>query len=253
MDIDLAGDAITIGNGWHGLEQAGGERFRWADNDARFHVAQLLPSAASVSLVVEPGPGVELKAFELFVLDERGERVAACKVRGKETVSFELPAGPPRVHRLTLRVENGGKLARGDDRVLNFRVFKIGVVPQLPEIVSPEVGVTVGSGWHPLETFNGASFRWAGNEAVLHAREVIAGAKLSLDVESGPGMNFAPFDLAIVDGAERPLTTITIGKRRIIEIPLEGEVSKLRLKVAGGGKPTPGDARIMNYRAFSLM
>lgn len=253
MDIDLAGDAITIGNGWHGLEQVGAERFRWADNDARFHVAQLLPSAADVSLVVEPGPGVELKAFELLVLNERGERVAACKVRGRETVSFELPAGPPCVHRLTLHIENGGKLARGDDRVLNFRVFKIGVVSQLPDIVAPDLGVRVGAGWHPLEKFNGAIFRWAGNQAVLQVPKPMSDAKICLDVESGPGMEFAPFDLAVADGSGRVLKTITIGKRQIIELPLEGGTSTLRLKAAREGRPTPGDARVMNYRAFSFM
>jgi hypothetical protein len=206
-----------------------------------------------VSLLIEPGPGVELKPFELMVLDERGERIAACKVRGKETIFFELPSVEPCVRRLTLHVENGGKLARGDERVLNFRVFKIGVAQRPPEIVPPESGVTVGAGWHPLETFNGATFRWAGNEAVLQAPKPTSGGKICLDVESGPGMEFAPFDLAVADGSGRVLKTITIGKRQIIELPLEGGTSTLRLKASREGKPMPGDARVMNYRAFSFM
>ena len=253
MDIYREGDPVALGTGWYAPEQVAGNSFRWVSNDARINVAQLLPAPTVVSFLLEPGPGVELKPFELLILDENAERLAACKVRGKETVSFELPAGVPTVRRLTLRVENGGKTVRGDERILNFRIFTIGVAARAIDIIHPHIGVTIGAGWYPLEKFNGATFRWAANEAVLHARAPIPEKKLRLDIEPGPGTGHAPFDLNVSDASNRLLTTITIGKRQIIELPFDESVSTLRLKVARDGKPTPGDPRVMNYRAFSVL
>jgi hypothetical protein len=253
MDIYREGDPVALGTGWYASERDANGTFRWVSNDARINVAQLVPAPTLVSFLIEPGPGVELKPFELLILDENAQRLAACKVRGKETVSFELPAAAPTVRKLTLRVENGGKLVRGDDRVLNFRIFTVSVLSRPMDIVHPQEGVTVGSGWYPLENFNGVTFRWAANEAVLHARTLTEEKKLRLEIEPGPGMGFAPFDLTVSDAANRLLATISVGKRQFIELPFNEGVSTLRLKVERDGKPAPNDPRIMNYRAFSFM
>ena len=67
------------------------------------------------------------------------------------------------------RVSAIGATAPNDARILNFRILRIAVARQAAEVVPVGSGYKVGTGWYPLETFNGESFRWVNNDAMLEA------------------------------------------------------------------------------------
>jgi hypothetical protein len=253
VDIVRQGDPIAlVGTGWYPFEMFGADSFRWVDNDAQMNVASLRSSPIKVSITLEPGPGVSLKPFELKVFNAASQLVAELKVAGKERLHFGLPAGEPTVHQLRLHVEGGGKSAVGDERILNFRVFKISVESTGGDIVRTGVGLTVGKGWYPLENFNGELFRWAGNESVVESRDPEKAGILELEIEPGPGVGYKPFVLTVLGEKNEKIAEIEVKTRQHFAIPLPNLPSdKLYFKVAGGGKPTPGDARILNFRAFA--
>ena len=254
MDVYRQGDPVALGSGWYPPESYRGEDFRWVNNDAQLNIAQLLPRSYAVSLAIEPGPGVGLKPFELKVLDADGDPIASLQVLGRQTVSFDVPPGPPKVHQFTLHLDGGGKSALRDERILNFRVFKLSVEPGKTDIVPIELGLKVGTGWYPLETFNEETFRWAGNEAVIEAPDPTKIPEIELDVEPGPGVDLKPFRLKVLDQGGMSIAEIDVKERQKIRFPQpEGNApAKYRLRAEGGGKVTVGDARIMNFRAFSI-
>ena len=254
MDIYRQGDPVALGSGWYPPESYRGEEFRWVNNDARVNVAQLLPRPYVVSLEVEPGPGVGLKPFELKVLDADHEPITSVQVLGRQTVSFEIAAGPPKVHELTLHLDGGGRAAVRDERILNFRTFKLSVKPAQTDIVPIQYGLKVGSGWYPLETFNEETFRWAGNEAVIEALDPSKISEIELDVEPGPGVDLKPFNLKVLDQGGSAIAEFHVKERQKIIFPQrEGNgPAQYRLRAEGGGKMAVGDARIMNFRAFSI-
>jgi hypothetical protein len=256
VDIFREGDPVALlGTGWFALESFKGDSFRWVSNDAKLHVARLRSCAYTVSLTLEPGPGLGSKPFDLSVRDDGSRELATLKIQGKQTVSFELPAGEPSVHKLTLHVDGGGRTALGDDRILNFRVFNITMAPGASDIILSNLGLKLGSGWYPIENFNGETFRWVGNEAIVEAQDPGKAKVVRLDVEPGPGVGFAPFKLSVATNDSAQASVIEISGRQEIAIPLPKthEASKVRLKVEGGGKAVPGDARILNFRAFALV
>ena len=193
-----------------------------------------------------------MKPFELRVLDSAGNTRSTLKVRGKERVSFELSPGEPGVDALLLRVDGGGKSSGHDQRILNFRIFNIAVVP-VSEILESGAGLTIGSGWHPLETYNGETFRWAGPEVFVEVQNPEKVGALQLDLEPGPGVSFDRFELSVFDTSGERVGTIEVRTRQHVTIPLPrtNDPAKLCLKVEGGGKAIPGDSRILTYRAFA--
>ncbi len=251
-DIFQPGDPVAlIGPAWFAAEEFRGEKFRWVGNDAHINVAQLTGAPYALTLDLEAGPGIGQIGFDLNVLDESGAKFATAKVLGRQTVEIELPAGKPWMHQFTLHVA-GGKTISGDARVLNYRVFKIAVVRRPSDVVRPGIGVTLGTGWHQLENFNNETFRWAENEAVIEARADDARPSVTLEVEPGPGVGLAPFVLRVLS-SEKVISEIRVSGRQKIEIPCpKGQTARLLLQVQGGGKPVRGDARIMNFRAFSV-
>jgi hypothetical protein len=252
-DIIPTTNDVALGSGWGRLEVHRGETFRWVSNDAIVYVATLRRVDHQVQLQLEPGPGVGLKPFNLQVLDGAENR-AKLSIRGRQPAVFVLPAGEPAVHALTLHTDDGGKSSPNDSRVLNFRVFKIAVSRLAGDVLPPGSGYKLGTGWHQLETFNGESFRWVNNDAVIEAS---ASAKhgLRLELEPGPGFDMKPFTLHVLDSTGKPLATSEVRTRQHVEIELPKKVTfptTLRLHVEGGGKTSPGDNRIMNFRVLEF-
>ena len=121
----------------------------------------------------------------------------------------------------------------------------------------PADGLLIGEGWYPYETFGGASFRWVQNDAELVvSRPGGQATTLSLEIEPGPGLGLQPFDLAILDGAGRTVATAPVRGRETVTVPLPiqpgAETQSFRLHVEGGGRPTPNDPRVLNFRVFAL-
>ena len=121
--VDIAARELEVGfgPGWHPVEESGGQRYRWASNDAALVVAG--GDDQPLTLAVEPGPGVGYQPFDLQVRDEEGRTLACCRVNGTSLATVPLPAptNGPRV--VTLHVDEGGRPAPNDSRILNFRVF----------------------------------------------------------------------------------------------------------------------------------
>jgi hypothetical protein len=119
-------DAILIGGGWHQLESQMQETFRWVENDAELIIPQSTGTRQTLSLEVEPGPGVGLQPFTLQVLDGEGHTVTTAEVKGREVVNVTLPVTQGQSAVFRLHVEGGGLPAPNDPRILNFRIFRFG-------------------------------------------------------------------------------------------------------------------------------
>lgn len=121
-DLVSVDDGLQFGPGWHPVEEWNGSRFRWAANDA---VLVVSPTAAaeSLTLAVEPGPGVGYRPFDLQLLDEDGKPLQRTSVTGASLATFQINHKAGRAQAFTLRANGGGLPASNDSRILNFRVF----------------------------------------------------------------------------------------------------------------------------------
>ena len=249
MDILTPANNTSLGSGWFPLETYRAESFRWVTNDAEVYAATLKRVKHYLNIHLEPGPGLNLKPFELLIA-ENGDTLQRVTVKGRQMISVELPAGEPAVRKLVLHIEGGGKAAPNDKRVLNFRVFKLTFIPATADVLAPELGAKLGSGWYPLETFNSETFRWAGEEAKIDVTQASAMKTLLLEIEPGPGVNSKPFTLRVLDDSGVQVSEAEIKTRQVIEIPLDRAPLTLTLHAEGGGKLIGSDKRVMNFRAF---
>jgi hypothetical protein len=250
----VTGNDVALGGGWDRLETYRGENFRWVNNDALIYIATLRRLDYQVQVQIEPGPGVGLRPFTLKAMTD-GELLADVPVKGRQQVSFTIPAGDPKVHALTLRTNDGGKPAPNDPRVLNFRIFKVAVSVLPGDVIPPKAGYRLGTGWYPIESFGGETFRWVNNDAMIEVTGATS-APLELEVEPGPGVELKPFNLVVLDGAGERLTTLSIKGRERIRIPMPADSKppiSIRLHVDGGGKTVSQDARVMNFRVFEYV
>ena len=124
-DDIVRGAGVELGSGWGVVETFRGETFRWVDNDAQIRLTGSEAGTAALSLVVGPGPGVGGKAFLLQVLDESGRQVAAVRVARQGVVKLSVPVEGGKRSEFRLHVDGGGRPAKNDPRILNFRVFEI--------------------------------------------------------------------------------------------------------------------------------
>ncbi len=248
MDILTPANNTSLGSGWFPLETYRAESFRWVTNDAEVSVAVFRNVRHYLNIHLEPGPGLNLKPFELLI-KESDETLARTTVRGRQMVSLELAPTEPTVRKLVLHVEGGGKAAPNDTRLLNFRVFKLTFVQAPVDVLPPELDAKLGSGWYPLETFNGETFRWAGEDAKLSVTDPAGAASMLLEVEPGPGVNSKPFVLRVLNDSGVQVTEAQVKTRQAVEIPLDGP-TVLTLHAEGGGKLIGSDKRIMNFRVF---
>jgi len=253
MDILTPANNSALGAGWFPLETYRAESFRWVTNDAEVLVAALRNLKHYLKILLEPGPGLDLKPFELLV-KEKNKTLARTTVKGRQTISIELHATVPMVRKLVLNVEGGGKPAPNDGRLLNFRVFKLSFIPALVDVLPPELSAKLGAGWYPLETFDGQTFRWAGNDAKFTITDPAGLKMLLLELEPGPGVNSRAFVLRVLDDSGVQITQAEVKTRQPVAIPLEGaEKGKsvsFTLHADGGGRRIGSDERIMNFRIF---
>lgn len=241
MDITVDGPVLALGRGWYPVETEQQQRFRWSSECSEFRLAVLDEAPYRLVLHLEPGPGVELKPFLLSVFDGDDKPLRRVQVVGRERVTLDLAAQKPGVHRFTLRSEGGGKRIANDPRSLEFRVFEFRAVRGELDIAPPAVRFL--KGWHPLETFNGETFRWVTNDAILSVPA--DQAPFDVQVESGPGLEYKRFPLQVRGNGDTSI--VTVERRSAVTIPGGGEYT---LHVDGGGKTSAGDPRVLNFRVF---
>ncbi|NOT63134.1 MAG: hypothetical protein HOP19_23240, partial [Acidobacteria bacterium] len=117
-EIFLAGSGITLGPNWQPAEKWAGETFRWVTNDAEIELA----ASGQLKLEIESGPGLDSQPFELQVLDLKDNLLTQALVEDRNPISLALPKGS---EHLKLHVASENKVAPGETRILNFRVFQI--------------------------------------------------------------------------------------------------------------------------------
>jgi hypothetical protein len=163
-------------------------------------------------------------------------------------------AGPRRVSVAFTKVQ---VLPNGDGRPVSARLsfigfdsFRAGI-----EIVRGD-GIRLGSDWGDLETFDGETFRWVENDAEIGITTATTGEiALELVVEPGPGVGRV-FLLRALDSTGRQVASALVNRRQTTKmfIPVEaGKTNEIRLHVDGGGKATPRDSRVLNFRVFRIV
>jgi hypothetical protein len=177
--------------------------------------------------------------------------------------SFAAPVPPGGgTRRITIAFDKLQELPGGDGRVVGARLNFIGFesAPSKESTASDVVrglNLQLGSGWGVLETFHNENFRWVANDAQFLISVNEAGnAEVSLVLESGPGLGGQPFVLHILDASGRQVSAEPVAKgRNTIRfiVPVEADKPNgFRLHVDGGGKATPNDPRILNFRVFEM-
>jgi len=133
-DVFDAGMEYRTGSGWHDLERAGGERFRWVSGGAQMAV-RMTDERHSLALIVEPGPALGFQPFDLVIRDASGNELGRERVNGVTFVDVPLPVAAGTLVTLTLDTEGGGKRVGNDPRELHFRVHACGTCVKKPEMV----------------------------------------------------------------------------------------------------------------------
>jgi len=250
MDIISDSPDIALGPGWFPVERADDTVFRWVENDAVLHVAALRPLRNTITIVVEPGPGVHLSPFVLAIQLADGTPLERVQVLGKQRVTFTLPPESPRLFSVHFHVDEGGHTSGADPRILNFRIFSI-TIDRTADVFPP--WATPVSGFYSLEQDGNRLFRWVRGDARI-ALAPAAQKMLRFEVESGPGFESKPFTLQVIDSSGAEIASEEVGSRSTVTVPLDrtrvGDT--LLLKAEGGGRVVPGDSRVMNFRVFGM-
>ena len=124
-DIFQAGMEYRLGPGWHELERAGAERFRWVSEQGQLAV-RITEQIRSLALVVEPGPGLGFQPFTLLIRDSSGQLIARAPVSGVTYLDVALPMPRGTLATLVFEPEGGTTRTSSDERVLSFRVYACG-------------------------------------------------------------------------------------------------------------------------------
>ncbi len=252
-DITGSDWQVALRGQWHALESHDGVSFRWARNNAQIIITTFVPVRRRVLLDLEPGPSVVASTFALKIFDSDGETLFDDIFVGRKTVEVSVVATRPTVQVLRLHAPNGGNPAWGQEtRILDFRVFSIRSEPEASDIAPIESACRTGRGWSPIEQWAGLRFRWVDNDARIIVEDSDA-ADLALDIEPGPGLGGEPLELVVTDNSLHVLAAFRLFGRDRVVIPLPARTARpceIVLHAAGGGKRTPGDDRILNFRVF---
>jgi hypothetical protein len=123
VGTDVFGPGVEYwGEGWWYREQAEGETFRWAAQDAEL-VVRPGAECGNLAMLAEPGPGVGGGSCVLRVRLPDGTVLGRAEIQGTSLVNIPLPRFAEPVARLFVGPEGGAKAAAGDSRILGFRVF----------------------------------------------------------------------------------------------------------------------------------
>jgi hypothetical protein len=257
-----AGDAVASGNGgtlslgsnWGQYETYHGESFRWVRNDAEI-VLGGGSGEARVAIACEGGPSLGRRTFPLFVLDASHRQVdhVVCSGAGRRTEML-LPSGAAPV-RYFLHVDGGGRPVRGEQRILNFRVFGLDDLrgAAAADVVDPRSGVRLGAGWYPVEHYKGQTFRWMDGDGQIFvgASGATRGA-LRLLLEVGPSVGAPSASLTVRDRRGAAVFVSVLKGRAAVTIPVQLEAGEnaFTLAIASANKPVPADRRRLNLRLF---
>jgi len=119
-------------------------------------------------------------------------------------------------------------------------------------------GVALGPGWGRLETHRGESFRWVSNDAILYVAMLRnVDHQVQLQIEPGPGVGLKPFKLNVLDADDgKQVADVAVKGRHTVSFTIPGgepRIHTLKMRTDDGGKSSPGDARVLNFRLFRIV
>lgn len=126
--------------------------------------------------------------------------------------------------------------------------------PASNDVVHSSDGVQLGSGWYPVEHYQGLMYRWATNDAEITACPNANNHTLAMLLEPGPGVGSNSFTLQ-VRGNHGDRTTATVTKLQYVKVTMPDSVSAetFVLHAQSNNLPTPHDKRILNFRALDIL
>jgi hypothetical protein len=177
---------------------------------------------------------------------ERAREVHATRaVAGRAAVrnawrQRKLPLGPPASTQRSARLQ---RLDRPAPTELS--------TPTAPD------GIFLARGWHVLEAgADGEPFRWASGQAeIAVTRPTHTQRRLRLEIEPGPGVNDAAFELQLRGQHGDLVQSAWVSGRSVVacELPLDEPPPHLfRLEASRGGRVFAWDPRVMNFRLFGM-
>ena len=210
-----------------------------------------------------------------LVSDKSFQTEIRVTVNGQEVARRQLNVGdfelmlpiPPKSGkaRVGLEFSKSQRLAGADRRLLAARLSFIGFAPaeyedtrslRPADIVEPKQSLALGDGWYPEETAQQQHFRWVNEDAEIFAGPQHPAGGLNIDMEPGPGCG-GGCTISVLDGKGAKVASTQPRGRGKLTIPPQALTNStgiltLRLVADGGGKKTPSDPRILNFRVFDI-
>lgn len=251
-----SGDGVIIGPGWYGIEHFHGLTFRWANNDAEVTVCPDA-SARTLAVLLEPGPGVGSKPFPLTITGNRGDSLKTT-VKGRQYVKIAVAAGVP-AETFSFHATSNNLPTPNDKRILNFRALDAVVGSSIKDCandINADGTVALGKGWYKFETYNGRTFRWVDNNAVI--KIPVAHKKpfnVELDVAPGASLGGAPLQISLKDTAGKVVAkTASITTRTVAELAVPSATAgqEFTLTIPSKDAAVPHDPRKLNAQVFSI-
>ncbi len=117
----------------------------------------------------------------------------------------------------------------------------------------PQQAVALGGGWGPVETYQGATFRWEGQDAQIVVRGTGI-ATVTVDAEAGPGIGRSTFLLRALapDGRQTDAAAFPGRATAAFYLPATPAGTAYRLHVDGADGRVAGTARVLDYRVFAI-
>ena len=119
----------------------------------------------------------------------------------------------------------------------------------------PADTLALGAGWSWLERATDCVYRWGRSGAeVMVLRPSGKRKRLRLDLQSGPSLDWQPFDLTVRDEADRVIASRHVDQRATVVLPLPlssgPHKRSFRLQTNTHNKTAAGlDARVLDFRA----
>lgn len=264
-------DNIEIATYWQ--PEGGLQVFRWV-SDARIGkvLIDIKSRAANSNYIYicgAAGPSVDHKPLSITVTDVNKKAVSSfiMSTQACHWLNISQYTAPFSIE----HAEEGKIISYIDNRKLVYRLFHIGLsstpsVHELPQehllaedIVSDQSSnnsgiLLLGQNWFPFEKFNGESFRWVNNGALLKLKNVNTSGALAIDVELGPSAGH-PIVIQIRDRSGKNLGSCQVDRRKLCIIPIKfEEIIENHLEIVSNAASLPikTDPRILNFRVFKI-
>ena len=248
---------VTFGQGWGERRVSKNDKLsREFQNDAEIWVNPAGRTRIEISLNIKPDTENEGVAVDFTVRDEKGASVMQTRLPKEGRTLVKLDLDPTRLHRFRFNFAAADAGARPLQVLKAYRpgtVERTTVGRKRSDVT--EAGTVLGNNWHPLERYEGLTFRWVTNDAEIKPGVWATSVNtLNLAVEGGPGVGEKGGTLELRNQAGEVLGSAHIREYTEIKFPLPrpplpNEV--YRLHIEGGGLPSPrGEPRILNFRVF---